>query len=113
MKPFRTLAETIVGKKAEVHVAELLPEMVEWNRQFLMKINGALLNDRRARVFSEDVFVSSGARRRRVTTPFFSMSITDPLRLCGRGTRKSIVGTDSTVSTAPRSPSSSRARSTR
>ena len=37
---------SIVGKKAEVHVAELLPEVVEWNRQFLTKVNGALLNDR-------------------------------------------------------------------
>ena len=47
---------SIVGKKAEVHVAELLPEVVEWNRQFLMKVNGALLNDRRVKVFTEDVF---------------------------------------------------------
>jgi spermidine synthase len=47
---------SIVGKKAEVHVAELLPEVVEWNRQFLMKVNGALLNDRRVKVFNEDVF---------------------------------------------------------
>ena len=38
---------SLVGKKAEVHVAELLPEVIEWNRQFLMKLNGALLNDRR------------------------------------------------------------------
>jgi spermidine synthase len=34
----------------------LLPEVVEWNRQFLMNVNGALLNDRRVRVFTEDVF---------------------------------------------------------
>jgi spermidine synthase len=47
---------SIVGKKAEVHVAELLPEVVEWNRQFLMKVNGALLNDHRVKVFTEDVF---------------------------------------------------------
>ena len=47
---------SLVGKKAEVHVAELLPEVIEWNRQFLMKLNGALLNDRRVKVFAEDVF---------------------------------------------------------
>ena len=46
---------SLVGKKAEVHVAELLPEVIEWNRQFLMKLNGALLNDRRVQVFAEDV----------------------------------------------------------
>ena len=44
-----------VGKKAEVHVSELLPEVVDWNRKFLMKVNGALLNDRRVTVFTEDV----------------------------------------------------------
>ncbi len=47
---------SLLGKKAEVHVAELLAEVVEWNRQFLMQVNGALLNDRRVKVFTEDVF---------------------------------------------------------
>jgi len=47
---------SLLGKKAEIHVAELLPEVVEWNRQFLMKVNGTLLNDRRVKVFTEDVF---------------------------------------------------------
>jgi spermidine synthase len=46
---------SLVGKKAEVHVAEVLPEVIEWNRQFLVKLNGALLNDRRVQVFAEDV----------------------------------------------------------
>jgi spermidine synthase len=46
---------SLVGKKAEVHVAEVQPEVIEWNRQFLMKLNGALLNDRRVQVFAEDV----------------------------------------------------------
>ncbi|MFL6521443.1 MAG: spermine synthase [Chthoniobacterales bacterium] len=46
---------SLVGKKAEVHVAELLPEVIEWNRQFLMKLNGALLDDRRVQAFAEDV----------------------------------------------------------
>src|SRR3954468_15755781 len=46
---------SMVGKNAEIHVAELLPEVVEWNRQFLMKLNGALLDDRRVKVFTEDV----------------------------------------------------------
>jgi spermidine synthase len=46
---------SLVGKKAEVHVAELFPEVIDWNRQFLMKLNGALLDDRRVQVFGEDV----------------------------------------------------------
>jgi spermidine synthase len=46
---------SLVGKKAEVHVAELLPEVIEWNRQFLMKLNGPLLDDRRVQVFAENV----------------------------------------------------------
>lgn len=44
-----------VGKKAEVHVSELLSDVIDWNRKFLMKVNGALLNDRRVTVFTEDV----------------------------------------------------------
>ncbi|MFZ1221131.1 MAG: hypothetical protein WAO00_17695 [Chthoniobacterales bacterium] len=46
---------SLVGKKAEVHIAELLPDVIDWNRQFLMKLNGALLDDRRVQVFAEDV----------------------------------------------------------
>jgi spermidine synthase len=46
---------SMIGKKAEIHVAELLPEVVDWNRRFLMKLNGKLLNDRRVKVFTEDV----------------------------------------------------------
>ena len=45
-----------IGKKAEVHVAELLPDVVEWNRKFLGGVNGNLLNDRRVKVLTEDVF---------------------------------------------------------
>ncbi len=47
---------SLLGKKAEVDVAELLPEVVAWNRQFLMNVNGSLLDDRRVKVFTEDVF---------------------------------------------------------
>src|SRR5205814_9046801 len=45
---------SIVGKKAEVHVAELLPGESECNRQFRMRGNGELLNDRRVKGFTED-----------------------------------------------------------
>lgn len=39
-----------------VQVAELLPEVVTWNRQFLRAVNGRLLDDPRVEVLVEDVF---------------------------------------------------------
>lgn len=44
-----------VGPKAVVHVAELFPELVQWNRTFLAKLNGQALADKRVTVFEEDV----------------------------------------------------------
>src|SRR4051794_5233692 len=35
----------LVGKHAVVQVAELLPEIVDWNRRLLREVNGALLDD--------------------------------------------------------------------
>ena len=46
----------LVGKSATVQVAELLPEVVAWNRQFLRAVNGALLDDPRVEVLVGDVF---------------------------------------------------------
>lgn len=46
----------LVGRDAEVHVAELLPEVVQWNRDFLREVNGRLLDDRRVKVIVEDVY---------------------------------------------------------
>ncbi len=46
----------IVGPGATVHVAELLPEVVAWNREFLREINGSLLSDPRVKVIVGDVF---------------------------------------------------------
>lgn len=46
----------IVGAEACVHVAELLPQVVAWNREYLGAINGQLLDDKRVEVFIEDVF---------------------------------------------------------
>jgi spermidine synthase len=45
-----------VGAKAGVEVAELIPQVVDWNREFLSHLNGALLDDSRVRVFAEDVW---------------------------------------------------------
>ncbi len=46
----------LTGKKATVHVAELLPDVVAWNREHLRTVNGRLLDDPRVSVFAEDVF---------------------------------------------------------
>ncbi len=46
----------LVGKEAVVHVAELLPQVIAWNREFLGQINGKLLDDPRVQIFVEDVF---------------------------------------------------------
>lgn len=46
----------IVGPKAVVHVSELLPEVVQWNREFLKRVNGLLLDDPRVEVLTCDVF---------------------------------------------------------
>jgi len=46
----------IVGPDANVHVAELLPEVVAWNREFLGNVNGKLLDDPRVKVITRDVF---------------------------------------------------------
>lgn len=46
----------IVGKKAQVCVAELMPEVVDWNREYLGDLNGGLLEDNRVNIFSGDVY---------------------------------------------------------
>lgn len=46
----------LVGQHAVVQVAELLPEVVAWNREFLRSVNGALLDDPRVEVITGDVF---------------------------------------------------------
>lgn len=46
----------MVGADATIHVAELLPEVVAWNREFLGTVNGKLLDDPRVKVIVRDVF---------------------------------------------------------
>ncbi len=46
----------LVGKHATVQVAELLPEVVAWNREFLGAFNGPLLHDPRVAILVDDVF---------------------------------------------------------
>jgi spermidine synthase len=53
-----TLRRTLelVGPSANVVVAELLNEVVTWNRQFLADINGSLLDDPRVEIKVADVY---------------------------------------------------------
>ncbi len=44
-----------MGPKAVVHVSELFPELVVWNRTFLAGLNGRALADKRVTVYEEDV----------------------------------------------------------
>ena len=46
----------LVNDRASVCVAELLPEVVNWNRELLADLNGDLLKDPRVSVFTGDVF---------------------------------------------------------
>ena len=46
----------LAGPKWHVEVAELLPEVVAWNRELLGDLNGPLLNDPRVAVLVADVF---------------------------------------------------------
>ena len=46
----------MVGNDAVVHVSELLPEIVQWNRELLKGVNGNLLKDPRVTVLVKDVF---------------------------------------------------------
>ncbi len=46
----------LVSTDTQVDVAELLPEMVAWNREFLGSVNGLLLEDSRVTVRVEDVY---------------------------------------------------------
>ncbi|MDQ6622021.1 MAG: spermine synthase [Verrucomicrobiota bacterium] len=57
----------MIGQFAVVHVAELMPEVIDWNRELLGALNGKLLLDRRVSVFAEDVFALI---RRGAKTPY-------------------------------------------
>ena len=46
----------LVAKDATVQVAELLPEIVAWNREHLSAVNGLLLDDPRVQITVGDVF---------------------------------------------------------
>jgi len=39
-----------------IHVAELIPQIMEWNREFLATVNGTLVNDPRVTIFIDDIW---------------------------------------------------------
>jgi spermidine synthase len=39
-----------------VHVAELIPQVIDWNREFLANVNGALVDDPRVKIIIDDVW---------------------------------------------------------
>ena len=41
---------------AKVYVAELIPQVVDWNREFLAAVNGKWVDDPRVTVFTDDVW---------------------------------------------------------
>lgn len=46
----------LVHSDVHVQVAELLPEVVAWNREHLQSVNGGLLDDARVEILVDDVF---------------------------------------------------------
>jgi spermidine synthase len=46
----------LVTTDVKVEVAELLPQVVAWNREYLRSVNGGLVDDPRVRILIEDVF---------------------------------------------------------
>ena len=53
-----TLRQTLdmLGPTAHVVVSELIPAVVEWNRQYLKDLNGGALDDKRAELITGDIF---------------------------------------------------------
>ena len=45
-----------VAPTSAIHVAELIPQVVEWNREFLVAVNGTLTDDPRVTIFIDDVW---------------------------------------------------------
>ena len=46
----------LAGSATHVEVAELLPEVVQWNREFMNEVNGHLLDDPRVKIYGGDVY---------------------------------------------------------
>lgn len=73
-----TLKRTLelVGRPATVEVAELVPEIIEWNRSFLAEHNGPILADERTKIYRGDLF-DCLAERGKVTYDSILIDIDD------------------------------------
>lgn len=58
---------TGAGPQVSVHVAELIPDVIAWNRSHLAALNGVLLDDARVKIFPENVNATLG---RAVAAPY-------------------------------------------
>ncbi len=45
-----------VATTSVIHVAELIPQVVEWNREYLATVNGMLVDDPRVTIFIDDIW---------------------------------------------------------
>jgi hypothetical protein len=79
----------LVTTDVKVEVAELLPQVVAWNREYLQSVNGGLVDDPRVGILIEDVFARLARATRGNTTPSSSMSTTAPPRWSIQGTHAS------------------------
>ena len=46
----------LIGRPATVEVAELVSEIIEWNRSYLVEHNGPLLEDERTKIYNGDLY---------------------------------------------------------
>ena len=46
----------LIGRPATVEVAELVSEIIEWNRTYLVEHNGPLLEDERTKIYHGDLY---------------------------------------------------------
>ena len=82
----------LLPKDAEVVVAELVPAVVEWNREVLGPLAAHPLKDKRVQVDLRDVAVTDSLRRLPGSMPCSSMWTTDPQPL----PRRTIPGSTTT-----------------
>jgi spermidine synthase len=78
----------LIGSRGTVVVAELLPEVVAWNRELLAAVNGKLLEKKNVEVFTGDVFALIERSR---STPFDAILLdvdNGPTSFVQRGNRR-------------------------
>jgi len=63
----------LAGPEADVVVAELLPEVIQWNRDYLMEVNGPLMDDPRVTIFEGDVYECIRKAAEKRARPFDAM----------------------------------------